>query len=350
MIVSATAAFVSLTAEQRHNVQLDAQKNAAHMSTTMAVADHTQPERTPPPGHENDVPRQVHVGMYVNRIADFSIVDSSWKPDFYIWFRWEGDGLDPGETFKMATGEVLSRELVKRTDDGDRHYALYRASAEISKKFDLARFPRDEHQLLITVEDKTLQSYQLAFVTDPSESDISSRADVPGYEILKLEAAVKPHSYKRPMGDPALPPTFKATYSQFIVGILVGRPTWGLFVKMFIALYISMGLAVAGFFLKAPSERLALGGTAIFVAIMNAEANAPLVPPTGVSTLGDVIDALGYCAIGVVIVQSIIYHRLHREAGTDDLTRILDAVSAALITGLYVALNVGVLAAAQSGG
>jgi hypothetical protein len=150
------------------------------------------------------------------------------------------------------------------------------------------------------------------------------------------------------MGDPDLPPTFKATYSQFIVGILITRPTWGLFVKMFIALYIAVGLAIAGFFLRSPSERLALGGTAIFVAIMNAETNASLVPPTGVSTLGDVVDALGYCAIGVIIVQSIIYHRLHRGDEPSDLTRVLDAASVVLVTALYVVLNAGLLLAAKT--
>jgi hypothetical protein len=348
LIVSATVVFALLTAQQRRNVQLAAERNAAQMSATIAAVSRTQPERTPPPGHESDVPRTVKVGIYVNRIAEFSIVDSSWKADFYIWFSWEGDGLDPGETFKMVTGELLSRELLKKTDDGPRHYVLYRVMAQISKTFDLPRFPRDEHQLLITIEDKTLQSYALVYTTDPADSDISSRADVPGYAIVKLHAAVKPHSYKGAMGDPGLPPTFKATYSEFIVGIPIRRPTWGLFVKMFIALYIAMGLALAGFFLESPSERLALAGTAIFVAIMNAEANAPLVPATGTSTLGDVIDALGYCAIGVVIAQGIIYHRMHRGHEPRDVARVLDAVSLVLITGLYVMLNVGVLLAAQS--
>ena len=346
LLGTATLAFAFLTAQQRRNVERAATQNAARMSTTVAVQGHTQPERTPPPGHEADVPREVEVGIYLNRISEFSILDSSWKADFYIWFRWSGEGIDPGETFKMATGELLNRELLKKSDAGDRHYALYRASAQISKKFDISRFPRDEHQLLITIEDRALESYQLVYKTEPSESDVSSRADVPGYDIVSLKTNVKPHSYKRPMGDPDLPRDFKATYSQFITGIVIARPTWGLFVKMFVALFIAMLLAVGGLFLTSPSERLALGGTAIFVAIMNAEANASLVPATGMATLGDVIDSIGYIAMGVVIVQSIVYHRLVRDGEPGPVCLVFDRVSIVLIPLLYVALNAGVLFAA----
>ena len=138
LIVPSAWMYRVLTAQQHENVRIANETAAALLSTSVAMTGHTQPERTPPPGHEDDVAKVVKVGMYVNRIPEFSIVDSLWKVDFYIWFSWEGDeeGFAPGEDFKMATGEVLSRELLKKTDKGSSHYVLYRASAEISKKFD----------------------------------------------------------------------------------------------------------------------------------------------------------------------------------------------------------------------
>jgi hypothetical protein len=350
VIVPATYFYSGLVKQQHENVRIANETAAALLSTSSAVSNHTQPEKTPPPGHENDVPRVVRIGMYVNRIPEFSIIDSLWKADFYVWFSWEGDDkeFDPGENFKMATGEVLNRELLKRTDKGNSHYELYRATAEISKKFNISRFPLDEHLLTISIEDKKHQSYEMKFETDPAASDVSSRSSVQGYVISGMKVSVKPHSYKTSMGDPDLPTTYRATYSQFIAGISIKRGSWGLFAKMFLALYIASLLALGGLVLSAPSERLALAGTALFVAIMNAEANASSVPATGTATLGDVIDGIGYAVMAVIVAQSIIYHRfIYKDGENSDFARVFDMVSIVMLSVGYLIMNLGVLYAAQ---
>ena len=254
----------------------------------------------------------------------------------------------PRRDVQGRDGEIESRTLLKKSADGNSHYALYRAVAQITKKFDVSRFPRDVDLLLITLEDQALQSYQMVYETDPTESDLSSRAELQGYAIGPMRVAVKPHSYKSAMGDPALPRTYKATYSQFVIGVPMHRTTWGLFWKMFLALYISMGIAVGGLVLLSPSERLAMGGTAMFVAIMNAESIATLVPDTGTLTLGDVINGMGFAAIGVCVLQSIIYHRwFYRDGTRTDVARVFDGVTLLLVPTLYALANVGVLLAAQ---
>jgi len=63
--------------------------------------------------------------MYVDRIFEFSTDESKWGLDFHIWFNWTGDDIDPGESFHIIEGEILSRRLQSRYDDGDSHYALY---------------------------------------------------------------------------------------------------------------------------------------------------------------------------------------------------------------------------------
>lgn len=330
------------TAEQKENAK---RSEAAH-AHRLGRDGEVQAERTPPPGHENDVPREVKVGVYVDRISDFSVVGSTWKVDFFVWFNWEGEDLDPGEGFKVVNGEVLARTLAKKSTQGNRHYALYRASAQITKAFDVSRFPRDSHLLTLQIEDQSLQSYQVVFKADEVPTEVSSRVSVEGYQVKKVSSVVGPHSYKSSMGDPILPKNYKATYSQLTVGIDIERPSWGLYSKMFVALYIAVLLAIGGLFLVTPSERLALAGTALFVAIMNAECNAALVPATGTSTLGDSIAHLGYVAIGVILTQAILYHRFFNDEVRRPVARIFDVVSVVLVTVLYVVLNVGILSAA----
>src|SRR5262245_56032923 len=38
-------------------------------------------------------PIEVTTGIYVDRIIAVSVKDFEWKVEFYLWFRWEGDGL-----------------------------------------------------------------------------------------------------------------------------------------------------------------------------------------------------------------------------------------------------------------
>ena len=91
----------------------------------------------------------VSTGIYVDRISEVSIKDSRWIVDFYVWFRWHDKNIRPGESFHMVNGKILSRELETSYDTEDEHYALYEVSVEITKLFDIARFPLDDHLLTI---------------------------------------------------------------------------------------------------------------------------------------------------------------------------------------------------------
>jgi hypothetical protein len=347
LIVPSIVMFRMLTEQQGQNRQAAIDRHIARMSTTTA-ASRTDPERTPPPGHENDVPITVETGVYLDRIPELSIVGSSWIADFYIWFTWQGD-LTPGETFKVVNGDVTSRTLIRKSDQGNSHYALYRAVAQITKAFDVARFPRDDHMLTISIEDQALQSFQLKFETDPSTSDYSSRVAISGYTIKSKEVVIKPHAYKSTMGDHALPQGYRSTFSQFTFGVSIERPSWAPFVKMFLALFISTGLSLAGLILRSGPERLALGGTALFVAIMNAETITPLIPDTGISTLADVISGVGYVAIGALIAQAIVYHRWFEDPDVrPEAALIFDVVTGVIVGVFYCVMNIGVVMAASS--
>jgi hypothetical protein len=346
LVIPGLLMYRSFAHEQRQNVQRANEAHARRMTAGAGPLE-AQLERTPPPGHEDDVAKVVQIGAYIDRISEASILSSSWTVDFFVWFNWEGD-IDPGESFKVVNGEILSRTLSKKSNVGAKRYALYRTSARITKAFDISRFPRDSHLLTLNIEDQALQAHEMVYVTDPKTTDISSRVGVEGYRIGSVSANVGTHSYKSSLGDPALPVAHRATCSQFTVGVGLERPDWGLFYKMVLALYVSVALALGGLWLASPSERLALAGTGLFVSIMNAECNAALLPATGRATLADMISDVGYIAIGMVILQGIIHHRfLHEFPGREHVARVFDTLSIVLITGLYVIINYGALSAAS---
>ena len=349
LVLPALIGYVVLTKQQVHHRETAAERHRARMDPTQNDAVSTKLDLAPPAGHEHDPPAaKVATGAYVTRIPKHSIVDASWHVDFYVWFSWEGATLNPGETFKIVSGEISSKALMRRTDDGEKHYALYRVNAEITKTFDTSRFPRDEHVLTIVIEDQGLQYHQMVYTTDDAASALSSRVDVPGYAITHKEAIVKPHTYKTSMGDPALPADYKATYSDFLLAITISRSSWGVFFKMFLPLYLAVVLAVVALLVRGAGERLGLTSTALFVAVINGMSVNSLIPDTGTTTLADVIGILGYVFIGQTILQSIFYHRYfadpEKESGAG---LIFDRSTFVLVAVQAVILNVGILMTAS---
>ena len=294
LIVPAAIGYVVLTGQQARHRERRSRVTSTGWNPTKNDAVATKLELAPPAGHEHDPPAvRVKTGAYVTRIPKHSVVDASWHVDFYLWFSWEGSTISPAETFKIVSGEITSKALMRKTDEGDRHYALYRVNAEISKTFDTSRLPRDEHVLTIVIEDQGLQYYQMVYTTDEEASALSSRVDVPGYAVTRKQAVVKPHTYKTSMGDPALPADYKATYSDFVLAITIARPRWGVFFKMFLPLYLAVVLALVALFVRGAGERLGLVSTALFVAVINGMTVNGMIPDTGTTTLADVISISG---------------------------------------------------------
>jgi len=275
----------------------------------------TAAETQPPPGINNN-PQDVKIGIYVDRIATLSMKDSSWTVDFYIWFRWTNDAwnndtgakddLKPGKAFQVVGGEIKKMDLVEERDliNGE-HYAMYRVIATITKAFNTSRFPRDDHLLTIHIEDTKRPFYQLRYVPDTENSDVSSRVSVPGYQIYDKTTVVKLHSYKTTRGDTDLPEGYKDTYSQFIYGIWIKRPSWGLHIKMFLTLFAAVLIPMFGFFTN-PNHRLGVVVGAFFASVASTYITSAAVPDAGIATLADVISGIGIVTIAIIMIQTII--------------------------------------------
>lgn len=329
------AALLALASRHRAD-RLEAE--ARHAARLVDAA--PEAERTPPAGHERDVPSEVKVGIYLDRIYELSVVGSTWKGEFFVWFIWTDPKLNPGETFNVVNGEILSRNLLVKKRKGAARYALYKVTAQITKAFDVARFPRDDHMLRLSLEDGARQSYQLRYAAD-AHSDVSSRVFVPGYKIWRKAITVNPHAYRTSRGDLDLPSDFKATYSMVTYSVSISRPGWGLHFKMFTVMYAAVLIALLGLFIRSSCDRLALVAGSFFAAVANVYITSSLIPDTGSSSLADELNGVGVVVISLVIVQGIIYQ--YYFEGREDraaASRLFDQATFWILLALYAALNI----------
>jgi hypothetical protein len=343
--LGAVANYV-ISSHERKNLETSILTHMARIDPNVTESGKTEPERTPPAGHENDIPQNVSIGVYMDRIPALSIRDSFWTADFYIWFNWTDDNLHPGDTFQVVNGEILSRnKLEEKFVDGE-HYALYRVVARTTKVFNTSRFPRDDHLLTLSFEDTALQSYQLRYIADEVNSSISSRVSVPGYKIYQTSSVVKPHSYKTTRGDPDLPEGYRATYSQFIYGVWLARPNWGLHLKMFLTLFAAILISMIGFF-TSPSHRFGLVIGSFFAAVANTFVTSSIVPDTGIATLADVLNGIGVATIAVIMFQTMISNYFYEQKKQEAFSDVFDDLTFVLLLGIYIWLNISIPLAAS---
>jgi hypothetical protein len=293
-------------------------------------------------------PVEVTTGIYVERIIAVSIKDFEWKVEFYIWFRWEGDQVRLEDGFEVVDGGIESVKKEREHTDGESHYELYRIVAQITKFFDVARFPRDDHLLTINIETPAYRRGELLFCADTEGSAVSSRVRIPGYSIDGMVAVEKPHAYKTGRGDPRISRGTRTTHSQFRCGIKVGRPDAGLYVKMFQALFVACGIALLALFIK-PTDvdpRFGLGVGGLFAGVANSYITSALIPDTGVMTLADLVNGVGIAVILLSIVESTISLYLYDRRGREALSRLFDRVSFWILAFGAVAVNAALFLAA----
>jgi hypothetical protein len=323
-------------ATERHRDRLDA---------SVGEGGTRPPSAALPPGAR---PQQVHAGIYVDRVVAFSIPEASWTVDFHIWFRHPVGSSDPGERFDVVDGKIEARTKEHETTTGDERYVLYRVVAQITKMFDVSRFPCDDHVMTINIELPERQRRELIFIPDDDPSGVSSRAGFNGYVVRETALLEKPHAYRSTRGDPGLLGR-ESTHSQLRMALWIARPNWGLYLKLFVPLFIAVAVAFMAFGIRPThvDPRFGLGVGALFAVIANSFIISSLVPHTGIITLADTVNFIGIVTIVLSLVQSAISLYLYDNASNPELSRRFDRISMAVFVVGYVTINLALPLVAQ---
>lgn len=272
---------------------------------------------------------EVTVGTYVNQIYAMNLKENIFTVDFYIWFRWKGDAVNPIETFELMNGKIEEKKLVPTRDIGDQHYAQARITAVINKFWDVSRFPLDSHDLSIFIEDQNSDSTQLRYVADAENAGFDKDLKVIGYNIASGKPAVTDNHYKTNYGDISLPVGNESVYSRYGYSVHVDRLGYRYFFKLFSTIFIS---AMVGFlaFLVKPIDldpRFGLGVGALFAVVASTLVISSELPDSDKMTMADSINIASMIMIFLSLIQSAIALKIYgsSEGGRQIASR-LDAI------------------------
>lgn len=258
--------------------------------------------------------KKVVIGTYLERIEDLNIKESSWSYEFYLWFKWKSSEIDflgkkdadhKNELpFTIINGDIIKCDLVDHYTDSltKTEYIQYFVKAKNSQFFDVSLYPIDKHDLIIPIEHKWLDRTKLHFEPDTSDSKVSSRVMINGYEKGNgVKLIEKPHAYKSARGNPRFSSGYKVDFSQYRMAFRISKGGLSVILKLFLILYIAVIVTFIAPFSSDPS-RYTVG--ALFTTAGANYILASKLPATNIFSLAEIINS--FCVVIIIIMMALL--------------------------------------------
>lgn len=284
-------------------------------------------------------PVVVTVGSYIQNITEINFRTNKATVDFYIWFRWQGDELQPHESFELVNGEVADRNVQEVRKVGDTNYAYARVRAVLSVPWDMDNFSLDRQVIPIMIEDSDADNTEMIYVVDKANVSVRKSIWLPGYKLGDQEGTIVTYTYDTNFGDPNLPPGTETTYSRYVHYVHIYRPDSAYFLKLFATMFLST-LVVAVAFVLGPDNidgRLGLGVGALFAVVATNYVISAQLPDTDTVTLADKVNFLSMSVIALSLVLAVASWRLHIGGARPSIVAALDKVGLVVLPAVYIA-------------
>jgi hypothetical protein len=237
-----------------------------------------------------------------------NLKENRFTADFYLWFRYKTESFEPWKTCEVVGGKTETKDVVYQTKLGDTFYASCHVVASVTQFWDVARFPLDNPELQISLEDSANEEFKVQYLPDTENSGASPDLQVPGWRVEGATAEVVPHHYQTNYGDTSLPSGNESVYSRFVFSVPLARQGIGYFLKLFLGLFVATSIAFLAMFIR-PTEvdpRFGLGIGAIFAAVASEYVVTASLPETNKLTMADMLHMLAFVFIFLTLVESTI--------------------------------------------
>jgi hypothetical protein len=265
----------------------------------------------------------VKVGVYITSVYSLGFAENDFGIDFWVWYVYKNPDIDPMATMEIFNSESQTFEYGTTEKKGDYMWSVQKCRAMIKKNWEIARFPLDDQNLEVILEETDMDTSELVYVADVANSRIDESVDLNGWNIaeFKLHPSVK--TYNTTYGDPTL--EGKSSYARLQFETKITRGSKRIFLKLFLGLYVAFLIALAVFFLDGAEigARTSLAVGALFAAVGNKYIVDSSLPDHTSFTIVDKIHNLTFALIFVSIVFNVISNASFRR-GKASLGRRID--------------------------
>jgi hypothetical protein len=282
-------------------------------------------------------PVPVTVGVYLTDIYDVDVKKGTYNADFYIWFSWSGR-VNP-RNFEVVNGHVTFKHKESEVRTAGTEYVSYRCRAVLHGSFDLSNYPWDKQILSIQIEDEDLDTRKLVYIADGKNSKLSPALNIGHRSIGNLRISAAEFLYDTTFGHPERPGNEGARYSRIIAELPADHRGARIFVKTFLALFISVALAFLTFLIR-PNDlppRFSMGISGMFGAVASLVVISNVLDDCPFLTFAEKIHYVGMVFIFLSVLESSISLKLY-HAGKETAWRVMDVLSMFLFPLVFLLL------------
>lgn len=252
---------------------------------------------------------EVKVGTYLLNIRKLDVGSGTWVVDFYVWFIWHGEKINPAG-FEIMNGACDFKDApiydTIEIEGKPYKWLAHRIIATMSNNLNFKSYPLDIQYLTIEIEDREQGVNKMKYRIVPEENNIDDLARIQGWEIKEKFNRVTTHTYNTSFGyedgsDAGL------TYSRYVFGLTISRPRFSSLLKLILPLTIILSLSFLSFSLSPDkvSQRISLGISTVFTSVAFHINLTSAIPQVSYLTLADRLMISTYFILFTSLISTI---------------------------------------------
>jgi hypothetical protein len=191
-------------------------------------------------------PDTVKAGAYVISIHDINFHNKEYTMRYWLWFLHENPEFD--FTTQLDIVNAKSIELPEAIIDSvnKKTWVMMKMKCVMKQNWHVQDFPFDNQHLKIKIENSIYDKHSLVFQPDTKGSMFGDEETIDGWEITNFKISAGENEYLTGFGDPR-PGRDKQQFSELIIEMDIERDALGLFLKIFIGMYIAFLISMLSF-------------------------------------------------------------------------------------------------------
>lgn len=250
-------------------------------------------------------PDTVQVGAYVMSIHDINFRDKEYTMRFWLWMLHNKADLDVVKQTEIPNAKSVERSEIFIDSLDNKAWVIMKMKSVMKQSWKVNDYPFDKQYLNVQFENTEYDKNDLVFKVDKKGSTYDKELTVDGWKITNFETTTDSNLYETTFGN-YLNPNTTCTYATFNIRMTLERNALGLFLKLFVGMYISFLIAMVSFLIhpKDVEPRFGLPVGALFAAVGNKYIIDSLLPETSSFTLVDSLHTLTFGAVFLTIFVS----------------------------------------------
>jgi hypothetical protein len=254
----------------------------------------------------------INVGYYVDDIYDINYVKGTYRITLFAWVTSYTVKYNFNEYLDIHHAidkkiELIMLDSTNIINGRKLYWSEVRLNLEVLQKFDIRRFPFDKQNINLGLE-FTYNDPKILKINLSEKNSITPNLIPNDWRILTSKHSLKPFHYNTNFGDESVE---SFDFNVLNINYSFGRESVTLFIKLFIALFISFLIACSSIFLPnfRTESKIAMIIGGLFGSITNKYITDSLLPINNTWNLSDKIHTLTIVYLLLLSIYSIYEQR-----------------------------------------